>query len=96
MLLQSWGGKLRIFPAVPGQWNDAAFERLHAEGGFIVSARRVAGKTVSVSITATVDQSLQLINPFGDTSFHADREVTRVGDLIRCNLKANQTLKLQP
>ena len=96
MLLQSWGGKLRIFPAVPGQWKDAAFESLRAEGGFIVSARRVAGKTVTVTITATVDQSLQLINPFGDLAFHADLEFTRAGNLIRCDLKANQTLKLQP
>ena len=95
MLLQSWGGKLRIFPAVSEHWKDAAFDRLRAEGGFIVSARRVAGKTVSVTITATVDQSLQLVNPFGDVAFHADREVTRDGNLIRCDLKANQTLKLQ-
>jgi hypothetical protein len=95
MLLQSWGGKLRIFPAVPGQWKDAAFENLRAEGGFIVSARRVAGKTVSVIITATVDQSVQLTNPFGDVAFHADREVTREGNLNRCDLKANQTLKLE-
>jgi alpha-L-fucosidase 2 len=96
MLLQSWGGKLRVFPAVPAQWQDAAFEKLRAEGGFIVSARRVAGKTVTVTITATVDQSLQLINPFDDVAFHADRVVTRTGNLIRCDLKANQALKLQP
>lgn len=96
MLLQSWGGKLRIFPAVPDQWNDVAFESLRAEGGFIVSARRVGGKNVSVTITATVDQSLQLVNPFGDIAFRADHEVTRIGNLIRCELKANQTLKLQP
>ena len=96
MLLQSWGGKLRIFPAVPEPWKDAAFESLRAEGGFIVSARRVAGETVTVTITATVDQSVQLVNPFGDVAFRADREVARVGNLIRCALKANQTLKLQP
>lgn len=96
MLLQSWGGKMRIFPAVSAQWKDAAFESLRAEGGFIVSARRVAGKTVSVIITATVDQSVQLINPFGDSTFHADREFTRAGNVIRCDLKANQTLKLRP
>ncbi len=94
MLLQSWGGKLRIFPAVPAQWPDAAFEHLRAEGGFIVSARRVAGKTANVTITATVDQSLQLVNPFGDIPFHADHEVRREGHLIRCELKPNQTLKL--
>jgi alpha-L-fucosidase 2 len=96
MLLQSWGGKLRIFPAVPAQWKDVAFERLRAEGGFVVSARRVAGRNVNVTIRATVDQSLQLVNPFGDIAFRADHEVTRIGSLIRCELKANQTLKLQP
>lgn len=95
MLLQSWGGKLRIFPAVPAQWSDVAFERLHAEGGFIVSARRIKGKTASVTITATVDQSLELVNPFGHNAFRADHNITRVGNLIRCELKANQTLKLQ-
>ena len=95
MLLQSWGGKLRIFPAVPEQWKDASFESLCAEGGFIISARRVGGKTATVTITATVNQRLQLINPFGDVAFHADREITRAGNLIRCDLKANQTLKLQ-
>ncbi len=96
MLLQSWGGKLRIFPAVPKQWKDAVFENLRAEGGFIVTARRVAGRTVSVTITATVDQNVQLINPFGEVAFHGDREITLASDLIRCDLKANQTLKLQP
>lgn len=95
MLLQSWGGKLRVFPAVPEQWNDAAFENLRAEGGFVVSARRVSGKTVEAAITATVDQGLQLENPFGDAAFQADREITRTGKLIRCDLKANQTLRLQ-
>jgi hypothetical protein len=94
MLLQSWGNTLRIFPAVPDQWKDVAFESLRAEGGFIVSARRVAGRNVSVTITATVDQSVQLVNPFGDIAFRADHEVEQVGNLIRFNLKANQTLKL--
>jgi alpha-L-fucosidase 2 len=95
MLLQSWGGKLRIFPAVPQEWKDASFESLRAEGGFIVSANRIAGKTVTVSITATVDQSLQMINPFGNAPFHADREFTQTDNLIRCNFKANQTLTLK-
>jgi alpha-L-fucosidase 2 len=95
MLVQSWGGKLRVFPATPEQWKDAAFERLRAEGGFIVSARRVAGKTVTATVTSTVDQRLQLQNPFGDAAFQADREITQDGNLIRCDLKANQTLKLQ-
>ena len=44
MLLQSWGGRIRVFPAVPDAWADASFDDLRAEGGFLVSAVRHAGK----------------------------------------------------
>ena len=60
MLLQSWGGKVRVFPSVPAAWSDVSFTDLRAEGGFIVSATRRAGKTVSVSVTATVSGTLRL------------------------------------
>ncbi|WJH36462.1 hypothetical protein N6H14_12245 [Paenibacillus sp. CC-CFT747] len=45
MLLQSWGGTLRIFPAVPEEWQDAAFHDLRTEGAFLVSAMRKNGVT---------------------------------------------------
>jgi hypothetical protein len=38
MLVQSWGGKIRIFPAMPDEWSEAVFHNLSAEGGFDVSA----------------------------------------------------------
>lgn len=40
MLLQSWGGKLRVFPAVPEAWPELAYHDLRAEGAFLVSAVR--------------------------------------------------------
>jgi alpha-L-fucosidase 2 len=40
MLLQSWGGKLRVFPAVPEAWTELAFHDLRGEGAFLVSAVR--------------------------------------------------------
>ncbi len=43
MLLQSWGGAIRVFPAMPARWREAAFEDLRAEGGYRVSARRENG-----------------------------------------------------
>lgn len=43
----------------------------------------------------TMDQGLQIINPIGNTAFHADQEVTRAGNLIHCDLKTNQNLKLR-
>jgi hypothetical protein len=50
MLLQSWGGTLRVFPAMPAAWGDAAFESLRAEGAFLVSAARRSGRTLWVRV----------------------------------------------
>ncbi|MCX7009697.1 MAG: Tat pathway signal sequence domain protein, partial [Kiritimatiellaeota bacterium] len=51
LLLQSWGGKIRVFPGVPASWKDATFHNLRAEGGFLVSAARKDGKTQWVRVT---------------------------------------------
>ena len=50
MLIQSWGGTIRIFPACPSQWQDVIFHNLRAEGAFLVSAGRKDGKTQWVRI----------------------------------------------
>jgi alpha-L-fucosidase 2 len=57
MLLQSWSdpskarpGVVRIFPALPSAWKDVEFHDLRAEGAFLVSARRAAGRTEWVRI----------------------------------------------
>lgn len=63
-ILQSWGGVVRVFPAVPDKWQDVQFAALHAEGGWKVSAIRKGGKTVSLTITATRDGQLRLRDPF--------------------------------
>jgi len=52
MLLQSWGNKIRIFPALPHSWKQTSFHQLRAEGGFSISAKRNNGKTSWVSITS--------------------------------------------
>lgn len=49
MLLQSHD-VIRIFPAVPSEWQEAAFDKLLAEGAFEVSASRQGGKTRFVRI----------------------------------------------
>jgi hypothetical protein len=50
MLMQSWGGKIRIFPAWPSDWKDACFYNLRAQGAFLVSAVKRAGVTRFISI----------------------------------------------
>lgn len=50
LFLQSWGGKIRVFPAVPENWAQASFINFRAEGAFLVSASRYKGKTVFIQI----------------------------------------------
>ena len=52
MLIQSWGGTIRVFPAVSDVWGNVVFDDLRAEGAFLVSAKRENGKTKFVRIKA--------------------------------------------
>ena len=50
MMLQSWGGKIRVFPASPKKWKDVSFHNLRTQGAFLVSAKKMEGKTEFLSI----------------------------------------------
>jgi hypothetical protein len=50
MLLQSWGNRIRVFPALPDSWENVAFQNFRSEGAFLISARRVNGITSFVRI----------------------------------------------
>ena len=60
LLLQSWAGKIRVFPAMPGDWKNASFHQLRAMDGFLVSASRSAGKTQWVSIKSEAGEPCTL------------------------------------
>jgi alpha-L-fucosidase 2 len=94
MLLQSWGGVVRIFPAVPAAWADVSFEDLRAEGGYRVSARRKDGRTVAVSIRAEHAGRLRLRDPFGGRPASWSRgDVAKSQDDDLVNLRAGETLE---
>jgi alpha-L-fucosidase 2 len=66
MLLQSWGGKVRIFPSVPDAWKKSvSFENLRAQGGFLVSAEMVNGEILSASITSPTGGDAKVVFPLG-------------------------------
>ena len=54
MLLQSWGGKLRVFHGTPKIWADVAFKDLRTQGAFLVSAKKKAGVTQFVTVESLV------------------------------------------
>jgi hypothetical protein len=84
MLLQSWGNTLRVFPAVPAAWKEAAFQDLRAEGAFLVSAARREGHTTFVRVTSLAGQPVSLRVGMDQPAILAPRPdaVTRTGEGI--------------
>ncbi|WP_250572479.1 glycosyl hydrolase family 95 catalytic domain-containing protein [Nonomuraea sediminis] len=60
LLCQSWGGIVRIFPAVPTSWPDAALHDFRTQGAFLVSAVRQAGVTRFVRVRSLAGAPLKL------------------------------------
>ncbi|MFI6292583.1 glycosyl hydrolase family 95 catalytic domain-containing protein [Nonomuraea sp. NPDC050790] len=56
MLVQSWGGLIRIFPAAPAAWADVTVHDFRTEGAFLVSAVRRAGATRWVRVKSLAGQ----------------------------------------
>jgi hypothetical protein len=60
MLLQSHNNLIRVFPAVPAAWTNAVFHNLRAEGAFLVSAERKAGKTQWVRVKSLAGEPCRI------------------------------------
>jgi len=69
MLLQSQGGILRLFPAIPASWKEASFRDFRAEGAFLVTAAMRGGRLDSVRILPEKEARLILLNPFSGKPF---------------------------
>ncbi|VGO11721.1 hypothetical protein PDESU_00267 [Pontiella desulfatans] len=76
MLLQSWGGKLRVFPAVPSEWPDAQFHQLRGEGAYLVSARREHGTTQWVLVQSEAGGTVEVDPAMADAQWVASNEAT--------------------
>lgn len=50
LYLQYWDNTVRVFPAVPSDWANAAFENLRTEGAFLLTAVRKSGTTRWIKI----------------------------------------------
>lgn len=73
MMLQSWSatpGKrdtevIRVFPAMPWRWHDAAFRDLRVEGGHRVSAVRENNATTWIRVVVGRDSTVRIRDNFG-------------------------------
>ena len=99
LLIQSWGGKIRVFPATPDSWKDASFYHLRAQGGFLVSASRSEGRTIWVSVKSLSGEPCVLKIPdwtaVSQTGESKKIEVTKIGEgEFKINLKAGDEIVL--
>ncbi|MEU9291643.1 Tat pathway signal sequence domain protein [Streptomyces sp. NPDC048275] len=60
MFCQSWGGVIRVFPAVPSSWADVTLHNFRTQGAFLVSAVRKAGTTRFIRIRSLAGEPLKL------------------------------------
>lgn len=60
LLCQSWGGVVRVFPAVPAAWQDVTLHNFLTQGAFLVSAVRQGGTTRFVRIRSQAGEPLKL------------------------------------
>jgi len=75
MMLQSWGGKIRIMPAIPEAWKDVHFQDLLCEGGAEVSADRSNGKLGYAEIKSPdISRTLSFNLPISQASFFVKKK----------------------
>jgi alpha-L-fucosidase 2 len=98
MLLQSYSGTIRLFPAIPAGWKNVAFKTLRAEGAFLVSALRRDGLTQTVEIISEKGGLCRLENPFGRTGWQISGiprdTIGRDGNDLLFKTTAGQTITL--
>ncbi|MEI8375708.1 MAG: glycoside hydrolase family 95-like protein [Planctomycetota bacterium] len=89
MLLQSWGNKINVFPAVPKGWDTSVFHDLRAEGAFLVSAQRREGKTQWVRVKSLAGEPCR-IKP----NLEGDLKVLSAGNAVKLNSLGNGVYEL--
>ncbi len=103
LYLQSWGGKIRVFPAVPDGWQQASFINFRTEGAFLISATRDNGKTVFIQVESRKGGGC-LIQTYMDTyNLRIEKNsggnvdfsiISKADGLIRINTKKGDIIQL--
>lgn len=93
MVLQSYEGILRIFP----NWDkslDCRFEKLRADGAFLVSAQMQKGKISKIEILSEQCGTLVLENPFEKCVIMSDKQSVHSEKVIELNLRENEKIMI--
>lgn len=90
MLIQSWGGVIRVFPAMPTTWTDAAFHDMRAEGAFEVSAVRKEGRTQWLRVKSLAGEPCVIEWPGNAPRVYGAQAIPLGKDRYRLDLKTGQ------
>lgn len=90
MLIQSWGDCIRIFPAVPEEWKDLAFNDLRAEGAFLVSASRKDGATQWVRIKSLAGEPCAV-----RSSIQGEISIVANGRMKKSNVNKDDIIEIE-
>jgi hypothetical protein len=97
-LMQSYDGKIRLFPNWEGA-GDATFATLRAAGAFLVSSKLASGRVEYVRILSERGTACRLVNPWGTASVTLVRnghpaETLKGETLLTFKTAANETIEL--
>ena len=97
MLIQSHTGTVKLFPAIPKDWNDVSFQQLRTEGAFLISARKEKGSTTLVKIVSEKGGILKLENPFTSKNLeiNGSENYEWIGTVLVVETKPNTTITIQ-
>ncbi len=95
ILLQSWGGTIRLFPGVPDSWKDVTIDRMRTEGAFLVSAQRRGGKTQFIRIESLAGEPCRVKTDLSDPQ--ADHDFKKLDNgLLEIALAKGESVTLYP
>jgi alpha-L-fucosidase 2 len=60
MLVQSWGGEVRLLPALPSAWPTGEIKGIRARGGLVIDLRWRAGKLAALAVKGPAGAPLRL------------------------------------
>ncbi|MBK7711471.1 MAG: glycoside hydrolase N-terminal domain-containing protein [Bacteroidales bacterium] len=95
MLIQSHTGVVRIFPAIPDEWKDAAFTTLRTEGAFLVSANMEKGEITLIDILSEKGGELKILNPFRNNDFNCSAPYTLNDNILAVHTQPGQKIRMK-
>lgn len=99
MLLQSYNGTIRVFPAIPASWKNVSFDKLRAEGAFLVTSKISGGIIEFVNLTSEKGGTCTIENPWPGktvTIFRDDKNPEDTGgDTIVIKMSAGEKITLK-